>query len=97
MIEHKTANIFLTDRGFVWFKYKNDSYITLEDSHEYIKIINEICGGVKRCFILDSRGVFVTSSPEHRQFMGANPEALKWRKADAILIDQLPNRILSNY
>ena len=97
MIEHRTANVFLDSDGNVWFKYKNGADITIEDSYDYLKIINEIADGKKRFFILDTRGVLVQTSPEHREFMGRNPEVLLWRIADAILVDVLPNRILSDF
>ena len=97
MIEHRTAKIFLDAEGIVWFRYKDEADITIEDSYDYVKIINEIVDGKKRFFILDARGAFVQTTEEHRTFMGQNPEALKWRIADAILVDVLPNRILSNF
>ena len=97
MIEHRTANVFLDAEGIVWFRYKNGADITIEDSYDYLKIINEIADGKKRYFILDTRGALVQTTQEHRAFMGQNPEALKWRIADAILVDVLPNRILSDF
>lgn len=97
MIEHRTANIFMDAEGIVWFKFKNGAEITIEDSYDYINIINEIVDGKKRLFILDTRGVLVQTTNEHRAFMGQNSEALKWRIADAILVDVLPNRILANF
>ena len=97
MIEHRTANVFLDAEGIVWFKYKNGAYITIEDSYDYLKIMNEIADGKKRFFILDTRGAFVQTTQEHRAFMGQNPESLIWRIADAIIVDVLPNKILSDF
>ena len=95
MFEHRTANIFIDSEEVVWFKYKDGIEITIEDSKEYVKIINAICAGKRRCFILDTRGVLIQPSNEHRAFMVQNKDALKWRIADAILVDNLPNSILS--
>ncbi len=97
MINHRTAHIFLDADEHVWFKFKEDIEIGIQDSYDYVEIINQLCGGIKRYFILDSRNVFVNSTQHHREFMACNPEALRWRKADALLCNLLPNRMLARH
>ena len=97
MIKHSTADIYIDERGIVWFKFKENAEITLEHGYEYVEIIDKLCAGIPRPFILDTRKTFAAVSPENRKFMGHDQNALKWRKADALLIDSLATRLLGNF
>lgn len=96
IIERDIATFELHENGIIWVRYRDNSFLTIDDCEGILSVIEELSAGTKRGFILDSRGVFVSTTPEYREFMGSDPRALRWRKADAILVDFLPNRILSN-
>ena len=97
MVRHSTADIYMDENGIVWFKFKKNAKITLEHGYEYVEIIEKLCAGIPRTFILDTRNTSATVSSENRKFMGSDKNALKWRKADAILVNSLIVRTLANY
>jgi hypothetical protein len=97
MVSHATADIFLKDDGFVWVKFKEKAELTEEVAYEFIKIFDEVCGNQKRGFILETRGSRATTTKEFRKVIGNHPDALKWRKADAILLNSLHKRLVGNF
>ena len=97
MVKHSTADIYIDENGIVWFKFKKYAEVTLEHGFEYVEIIEKLCAGIPRTFILDTRNTLATVSSENRKFMGSDKNVLKWRKADAILVDSLVVRTLANY
>lgn len=97
MVDHSTAKIYLDENGIIRFEFKKNAIVELEHAYEYVDIINQLAAGEKRPFILDTRNTFATVTSENRQFMGNNPEALKWRLADALLVDAIHTRILANF
>ena len=68
-----------------------------DHAYEYIDIIEELCKGEKRCFILDTRNTRASVSQENRWVMGNDQRALRWRKADAMLVDSLHIRMIANF
>ena len=97
MIKHSTANFYIDNQGIVRIKVDKHAILGIEEAYEYTNIIEKICDGKKRTFLIDTRGTYSTASSEHRRFMGSNSRALKWRKADAVLVDSLPLRLLAKF
>lgn len=97
LIQHETADIFRDQRGLIWFKFNVKATVDILDAHEYVPIIEQLAQNQKRGFVLDARGGFATFSQASRNYMGKTPEALKWRKADAVLVDNLGLRLVGNF
>ncbi len=95
VIEHKTATITLDDSGIVWFKFKTDTVVDLKAVHDYVQIIEELCEGIPKPFILDARDIFANFAPDARKYMGTNSRALKFRLADAVLLNSLPIKLIA--
>ena len=97
MIEHHTASIFLDEFGHVRFKFKTNVKVELHDAQEYVGIIEELCQGSKKCIILDTRETFASATAEARRFIGADPKATQFRKANALILDSLSVRLIGNF
>ncbi|MGB1318583.1 MAG: hypothetical protein ACPG5W_10265 [Flavobacteriales bacterium] len=68
-----------------------------ECAYEYIDIFEQICKGEKRGFILDTRGSRASTSQEFRTIIGNDPRAVKWRKADAMILNSLHKRMVGSF
>lgn len=96
-IDHSAAFIYINDKGIVWFKFKNNAEITLEVAREFAGIMEEICDGEARRFVFDTRDSYGAAMMESRKYLAHDEHAIRWRKADAILVNSLHNRILANF
>ncbi len=96
-IDHKLGYVFLDENGIVWKKFHVNPEFTLENVEEFAKIWERICANQKRCFIIDLRETFALLSVDFLQQISAHPNAQKWKKAEAILIDNLSLNLMSNF
>lgn len=97
MVSHPCADIFIDDYGHIRFNFKKNSLIELDVAKEFVGIIEDLAGNSKRGIILDARGTNISGDSNARKYIGKHPEALKWRKADVILFDSLPVRLVANF
>lgn len=93
----KTATLRIDASGILRVRYHNDVDMTPEDAKRHINAVVKLCSGRKRPFLIDTRNTRGTYSQEAMRKLAKNPEIVRLRKAQAIIIDSLPNRLLANF
>lgn len=93
----KTATIFLDEYGILWVRYHKEVDMTAEDAILHIIAVTKLCADKKRPFLIDTRNAKGSYSLEAMRKLAKNPEIVKVRKAQAIIIDSLSNRLLANF
>lgn len=93
----KTATLYVDESGILWVRYQKDVDMKPEDAKRHIEAVVQLCGGKKRPFLIDTRDARGTYSLEAMRKLAKDPEIVRIRKAQAIIIDSLPNRLLANF
>lgn len=93
----KTATLRLDNSGILWVCYQKEVDMTPEDAKKHIEAVVKLSGGKKRPFLIDTRNARGSYSVEAMRTLAKNPEIVRVRKAQAIIIDSLPNRLLANF
>lgn len=90
------SSIWVDEEGFIWVKFHTHDMMELADMKRQIKEIVKLCDGNPRLFIIDGRGAYANISKESREYAANHPDMAYLRKAQAILVDKLPNRLTAN-
>ncbi len=95
-VDHRTAVFSLDNDGYVWIKLKEHADIFEQDILEFSQILDDLCDQKKRMFFIDTRNTYANISPAARKLLATNLDIVKWRMADAILVNSLHMRLLAN-
>lgn len=93
----RTATFHMDDLGILWVKYHKEVDMTPEDARLHIDTVVKLCGKEKRPFLIDTREAKGSYSIGAMRKLAKDPAIVKVRKAQAIIIDSLSNRILANF
>lgn len=96
-IELKASTIFIDGNGFVRIIHKDQVEMGLEEAKEHAEACYKVCSGKPMCFLIDSRDKIVLVTAEARKYLAHHEGLIKTRKAHAIIVDSLPNRLLANF
>ena len=89
--------IFERRENYIYIRYKEFSRIDLVAAKMHAKIILELCDGKPYPFILDGLNVQASFSHDAREFISKYEPVAKVRKAQAIVVNSTPARLLANY
>ncbi len=88
--------IHLQDKLYL-LKFDDDYEIELEDAIEIDQAFIKITNNQPFCVVLDVRNKYSSVSNEARNFFANDPEILAIRKKIAIVINNMPTRIIANF
>ena len=76
---------------------KDEFDITVTDVEELIHVFKKLSGGQKNAYVIDARNTFGKVPEEVKKMAAKHPGLNDTRKATAILINSLANKILSDF
>lgn len=93
------AEITVIDSGFILLKYKPDYEVEIEDVKELEKVLIEISDNGDIYCLMDTSGRLNNYSHEAQKFLSNDASIVKQNKikGSAIVIDNLPNRLLARF
>jgi len=97
MIDHKWGRIYLDEKGIVWMTFNLNPEFNLGDAKEYSALWEKVCSNKKRSFIIDLRKTFALVPYDFLEAISSHPNALKWKKAEAILIDTPSLQLMAGF
>lgn len=77
--------------------FEKDSELSIDNVGEYSQLWEKVCAGEKRVFLIDLRDSFISIPLDFLKEISSDSNAVKWKKAEAILIDSLPQRMMVNF
>lgn len=89
-IIHLQDNLYL-------LKLDDDYEIELEDAIEIDQAFIEITNNQPFCVVVDTRNKYTSVSSDARNFFANDPDILPIRKKIAIVINNMPTRIIANF
>ncbi len=96
-IELTTSSIFFDKEGVLRVVYKDQVEMGVPEAKLHAEACCKLCEGKKTLFLVDGRNILVHISPEARKFLANHPGLIKVRKAQAMIVDSLPNRLIANF
>lgn len=96
-IELTTSSIYFDSNGILRVEYKNGIEMGAPEAKLHAEACCKLCDGQLTLFIVDTRNVASEMTPEAREYLAKNPGLIKVRKAMAIIVDSLPNRLIANF
>ena len=96
-IDLKTAQIYKDDDGIVHVKYKDEIEVDVEAVKKHIEAIIKLANGQEVCVLLDARNVNSQVTSEAREYASTNKEYENTRKAYAIVVNSLANKLVANF
>ena len=73
--------------------YDKDSEVTLDDMKEITAIRENLFGEENYCSLIDLRKEFLSLSPEAKKFAAENPNVLKFRVAEVLLVKNFAQKL----
>lgn len=89
-IIHLKHNIYI-------LKFEDDYEIELEDAIEIDQAFIKITNNQPFCVVVDARNRYSSASSNARNFFANNPEILPIRKKIAIVVNNMPTRMIANF
>ena len=89
-IIHLQDNLYL-------LKFDDDYEIELEDAIEIDQTFIKITNNQPFCVVVDARNRYSSASNDARNFFANDPEILPIRKKIAIVINNMPTRMIANF
>lgn len=77
--------------------FEDDYEIELEDAIEIDKAFIELLKGKEFSVLVDTQQRFSSITNEARNFFANDPEILPFRKKIAIIVDNIPTKLLANF
>ena len=94
-VDHSLFNLQLRSDGIVQMNTGEEAYFGIKDAKEYLIALEEITGGIPH-LILKVPGEHAMVDSDARSFM-AEPEALKFSIAEAVIVKNMAQRIIGNF
>lgn len=91
-----SAEIELID-GYIHVRFKDLSIIDLEEAKKVSNLIIELCKGTPYPFITNGLGITIRMNNDARDFFATFPPLTKVRKAQALLVNNMPSKLLANF
>lgn len=104
MLTIKTSNIDcaeieLDQNDIIQLKYRPDYTVELEDVREVERVFIDLSNGNDIYCLLDMSGQFNVYTPEAQKFLSKEASIVKQKKikCSAVVIDNLPNRLITKF
>ncbi len=94
-LEH--SSVWIDDDNVLRIDYRGGGDLDIHYIKSHTEAILKVCNGIPRPFLIDLRDVFGSISYEGQNYLASYPELTKVRIAQAIVIDNLANRLLGNF
>lgn len=96
-IELTTSSIYLDSSGILHVVYKNGVEMGFEEAKLHAEACCKLCDGQMSLFLIDARNVSSIMDPSAREHLAQAPGLVEIRKAVAVIVDSLPNRMIANF
>lgn len=96
MTHLETADVYLDHNDFLCIRFTGKVEMTLAHAVAHEKAILKECKGRGRAFLVDARGNYSLLTPEAREYMAKSEAVNEVRLVEAILVNNLPNRLTAN-
>jgi len=96
-IELVASSLYFDENGILWVVHKEDVEMGIVEAMEHAEACCRICGGTMTRMIIDGRGGVANVTSEARNYLAHHEGLIKVRKAHAIIVDSLANRLLANF
>jgi hypothetical protein len=83
--------------NYLYIKYKDESIIDLPEAKIQSSIILDLCDRKKVTFVIDLLGITTRIEDGARDFFANNAPYLKIRKAQAVLVNNIQSKLLTNF
>ena len=91
-----SAEIELID-GYIHVQFRDMSIIDLEESKKVANHVIDLCNGTAHPFITNGLGITIRMNNDARDFFATYPPLVRVRKAQAILVNNMPSKLLANF
>ena len=91
-----SAEIELID-GYIHVQFRDMSIIDLEESKKVANHIIDLCAGTSYPFITNGLGITIRMNNDARDFFASYPPLVRVRKAQALLVNNMPSKLLDNF
>ncbi|HEY9084148.1 MAG TPA: STAS/SEC14 domain-containing protein [Vicingaceae bacterium] len=91
------AEIIHLQHDLYLLKLDDDYEIELEDAIEIDQAFINITNNQPFCVVVDARNRYSSASNDARNFFANDPEILPIRKKIAIVVNNMPTRIIANF
>lgn len=96
-IKLKHSEISYLHKNIYLLVFEDDYEIEIQDAVEIDKAFIKLLNGKKFSVIVDTRDCFTSTTNEARNFFANDPEILPIRKKIAIVINNMPTKLLANF
>lgn len=91
------AEIIHLQHNLYLLKFDDDYEVELEDAIEIDQAFINITNNQPFCVVVDARNRYSSASNDARNFFANDPEILPIRKKIAIVVNNMPTRIIANF
>ena len=96
MIKHSSFNAYSDNNGFIRLNISTNDTLSIDIAKDIIDAYQELSEKKPRCILIDLRNTKASVSVEAREYIGKDPTALKWRKAEAIITGSIITKLTAN-
>jgi len=96
-IKLKHSQISYSHKNIYLLVFEDDYEIEIQDPVEIDKAFIELLKGKEFSVLVDTQKKFSSISNEARNFFATDPEILPFRKKIAIVVDNMPTKLLANF
>ncbi|PJA07078.1 MAG: hypothetical protein COX70_08215 [Flavobacteriales bacterium CG_4_10_14_0_2_um_filter_32_8] len=96
-IELEKAHLYLIEEGFTMLQFKDQVDFELEDAIEVDDKTIEFVEGKSFVTLVDARNIRSNMSHEAREFFATDKKIVAIRKAQAIVVNNLPSRLIAKF
>ena len=94
--ECKSASFELRE-GYLYIRFKDESIVDLPEAKVHAKHCVDLCNGKITPFVIDGLDVTTNMDDEARQFFAEFEPMVKVRKSQAILVNNMQSKLLTNF
>ena len=91
------ANLSLIEEGLVLLQFKDKIDFEVNDAIEVDESIISLVEGKPFVILIDSRDIRSNMSHEAREFFATDKKIINIRKAQAIVVNNLPSRLIAKF
>jgi len=96
-IELEKAHLYLIEEGFTMLQFKDQVDFELEDAIEVDDKTIGFVEGKSFVTLVDARNIRSNMSHEAREFFATDKKIVAIRKAQAIVVNNLPSRLIAKF
>jgi hypothetical protein len=83
--------------NYLYIKYKDECVIDLNEAKNQSDIVINICNNKKVSFVVDMLNISTRIDDDARRFYANDAPYLKFRKAQAVLVNNIQSKLLTNF